>query len=204
MSQSKKQSKTNSINAEIEIIKVGPEKVLAAGRMHEIVVQNMQMGDKVKEFEFVRRAPGTRIIALSYDKKSLLLTKEYRSEHKGYDYRLPGGKVFDTLKSFKEFKGDIAQEAEKGAIKEAAEEAGIKVEKMSLIQLSKCGASVEWDLYYFLAEQYTILPFQTDSGEGENIEVVWLPKEKVKEIIMIGAMQEDRSTGILLKFLEKN
>jgi 8-oxo-dGTP pyrophosphatase MutT (NUDIX family) len=201
MSQSKKQS--SKINAGIEIIKVGPEKVMASGRMHEIVIQEMQMGDKIKPFEFVRRAPGTRIIALSKDKEKLLLTKEYRAEHRGYDYRLPGGKVFDDLKSFKEYTGDILKAAEKGAIKEAEEEAGIKIEKIKLIQMTKCGASVEWDLYYFEAEKYKILNSQKDSGEGENIEVVWMGVKEVEKLILNGHFQEDRSAAVLLRYLNK-
>jgi 8-oxo-dGTP pyrophosphatase MutT (NUDIX family) len=56
---------------------------------------------------------------------SILLTKERRQEHNAYDYRLPGGKVFDTLAAFNEKLAqgeDIFTYAEIAAKKECKEE----------------------------------------------------------------------------------
>lgn len=56
----------------------------------------------VKTFEKARRAPGTRLI-IPVGEDSILLTKEYRQEVDGYDFRLPGGKVFDSLEEYNSF-----------------------------------------------------------------------------------------------------
>ncbi len=135
----------------------GPEKITSQGKMLEIVEQTMQIGEKSVTFEFARRAPGTRIIIPMHD-GNILLTREYRPSLKGYDFRVPGGKVFDSLDEYHAFLKsctDIRDTAIKGAIKEAREEAGIIVEKMELFAISKAGSSVEWDLYYFVVNSYT-------------------------------------------------
>lgn len=73
----------------------------------------MQIGDRQKVFEFARRSPGTRLIILN-DKHEILITKEYRSELEKFDYRLPGGKVFDTLVEYNDalkLNADIIEKA---------------------------------------------------------------------------------------------
>jgi len=90
----------------------------------------------------------------------LLLLREYRYELKREDYRLPGGKVFDALESFVSFQGDILNAAEDALKKEAEEEAGILVEPFSFLGKSLCGATIEWDLYYFEVSQFKQLPSQ--------------------------------------------
>ena len=49
-------------------------------------------------FELVRRPPGVRALIVQGDK--LMLNREYRYELDDWDYRLPGGKVFDKLEQF--------------------------------------------------------------------------------------------------------
>ena len=49
--------------------------------------------------EIVRRPPGVRLLIVK--EGNVLLTKEYRHEADGYDFRLPGGKVFESLRDFK-------------------------------------------------------------------------------------------------------
>ncbi len=80
--------------------KDGPEKVVYKGRILEIVEQPMRLGDKKMTFEMARRAPGVRLIIADTSRQKILLTKEYRYEFEDYDYRLPGGKVVDTLEEF--------------------------------------------------------------------------------------------------------
>jgi hypothetical protein len=36
------------------------------------------------------------------DGSRILITKEWRNEQNGFDYRLPGGKVFDSLREYEE------------------------------------------------------------------------------------------------------
>lgn len=66
-------------------------------------------------FEVAERAPGVRILAevTGGSEKYIVLTQEKRREAEGYDYRLPGGKVFDSLKEFNEFTGNIEGQAQK-------------------------------------------------------------------------------------------
>jgi hypothetical protein len=60
---------------------------------------------------------------------NILITREHRSEQGGFDYRLPGGKVFDTLAEYLVVR-NRSQALEtavfKAALVEAKEEAGIE------------------------------------------------------------------------------
>ena len=58
----------------------------------------MKLGDKKMTFEKARRAPGVRLLIIK--KNKILITKEYRDEIGEFDYRLPGGKVFDKLEEY--------------------------------------------------------------------------------------------------------
>ena len=77
----------------------GEERVVYSGRLFEVVRQPMKVGDRVVEFEFVRRQSGVRLLIVRGDE--ILLVREFRFELNGFDYRLPGGKVFDCLKDYK-------------------------------------------------------------------------------------------------------
>jgi len=61
-----------------------------------------------------------RLIICDGDK--ILLTKEYRSEVDTVDYRLPGGKVFDTLIEYNKHKSDIENHALIAVQRECEEE----------------------------------------------------------------------------------
>jgi len=182
----------------------GPEKIVYQGKMIEVVQQLMKVGEKNIMFEFARRAPGTRLI-IPMKSGKILLTKESRREIKGYDIRLPGGKVFDTLEEYNSFLktgADIVDAAHRAAIKEAREEVGVIVKNMELLRVSKCGTSVEWDLFYFLVTSHTEGE-REDSGEGEDITALPTDPEEVKKMCLDGRIQEDRSAIMLLRFLNK-
>ncbi|MEI8091899.1 MAG: hypothetical protein WCG98_06930 [bacterium] len=51
-----------------------------------------------------------------------MLTKEFRKELDDFDYRLPGGKVFDTLNEYNEHRDDIANYALTAVKRECEEE----------------------------------------------------------------------------------
>lgn len=182
----------------------GPEKVAYQGRIIEVVEQTMEAGGKTLTFEFARRAPGTRLIIPTSDGK-ISLTKEYRPEIQDYDYRLPGGKVFDTLKEYNAFiqtGKDIKAEAERAALKEAREEVGVIAEKAELFAISKCGATVEWDLYYFIVDEYTEANEQA-LEEGEHIIVAPTTIEDARAMCLDGRIQEERSALMLLRYLNR-
>ncbi|OGG53353.1 hypothetical protein A2851_00030 [Candidatus Kaiserbacteria bacterium RIFCSPHIGHO2_01_FULL_53_29] len=182
----------------------GPEKVTYQGKIIEVVEQPMRVGEKTINFEFARRAPGTRLIIPTHDGK-IILTKEYRPEIKDYDFRLPGGKVFDTLKEYNSFlktNGDIKAKAHEAAVKEAREEVGIVAGDAELFGISKCGTTVEWDLYYFVVRSYTEETGQ-DLEAGEDIAVVPTTLANAKEMCLDGRIQEERSALMLLRYLNR-
>ena len=180
----------------------GEEKIVSRGNILELVQQDMQIGSKVVTFEKARRASGVRLIIISPDNK-ILLSKEWRIELKDWDFRLPGGKVFDKLTDYNNFlsiKRDILKQAEEAAIKEASEEVGIVVKSLKHFHTSRCGATVEWDLYYFVVKDFSKNEIQK-LEHGENIEVGWYTFKDAKEILLSGKVKEDRSVGVLLRFI---
>lgn len=133
----------------------------------------------------------------------ILLTKEFREEVKDYDYRLPGGKVFDTLVEYNKFVDsgiDILPVAQEAAKKEAREEVGLVPSEIKHIYTSVCGATVVWDLYYFEVSKFEELPTQS-LEDGEDIKPDWYTFDVAKQMAFSGKMSEDRSVAVLLRYL---
>ena len=180
------------------------EEIFAKGKLFELVHLTQPDG---RVFEVARRAPGVRIIIADRDNQKVLLTKEIRRELETPDYRLPGGKVFDSLDEYETFRAsgeDILVAARKKAVGESVEEAGIEVDKLELVKKSTVGATVEWDLFVFEAGDWK----QSDGGQqleaGEQIEADnWFTYDEAEAMILNGAMQEERIALILLQWIEK-
>lgn len=153
-----------------------------------------------KTFEYAQRAPGTRTII--DNGKEILLNKEFRREQNTYDYRLPGGKVFDTLEELNNFNGDILEKAKEGAIREVKEETGVIVKSLELIKVSKCGATIIWDLYFFVATDF-VLTDNSQREDDEDIEIGWYKYQEIIKMSKDGFINEDRSLGVLLTYLLK-
>ena len=103
------------------------EELVAKGKIFELV--QMQQDDG-RVFEKARRAPGVRIIICDKANGTILLTKEFRHELGEWDYRLPGGKVFDSLDDFEAHRNsgnDITDAAKTQAKNEAQQEAGVEI-----------------------------------------------------------------------------
>ena len=82
------------------------------------------------------RAPGVRIILDDQNSGKILLTREFRHELDGYDYRLPGGKVFDSRADYQAARAqhiDIIQAATTKAVHEVQEETGYTIVDPPLI-----------------------------------------------------------------------
>lgn len=182
---------------------IGDERILYQGRMIEVVEQTMQIGKEVAVFERARRSPGTRLL-ISSSAGNILLTREYRSEIGGYDYRLPGGKVFDSLDEYNQALqagDDILTKSKAAAQKEAQEEVGIDTTAITHFYTSKCGATVEWDLHYFALEVPTEQLGEQNLEAGENIEVGWYTPEQVNRLALNGDISEDRSAAVIIRYL---
>ncbi len=171
--------------------------VVFAGKIGEVVHTTQADG---RVFEKFCRPPGTRLIIVSPENK-ILITKEFRQETGNFDLRLPGGKVCDSLEEYNELRknsADMLKAAEAGAKKEALEEAGIVVKSLEFITKATAGATVEWDLYYFLVTDYEEHPAGQSLEHGEDISITWMDFDEIKESIKKGHMQEWRSVGVLL------
>ncbi len=180
-----------------------PEETVFTGRLFEVVHQKQPDG---RSFEIARRAPGVRLIVTDQEQKKILLTREFRQELQDWDYRLPGGKVFDSLEEFEAHRqsgDDILEAARTKAIAEAREEAGIIVEELEFIKKSTLGATVEWDLYIFEVTKWQ--PAEGQALEaGEIIEADnWFAYEEVEKMILKGEMQEERIALALLQWIHK-
>lgn len=176
------------------------EKITHKGKIIEVVQNEVELNGKKKVFEFARRSPGTRLIIVKGN--TVLVSKEFRNEINGYDYRLPGGKVYDTLDEYNAAltsEVDINEAAKLAAIKEAKEEVGVEVKNLSLFHKSTCGATVVWDLFYFVVHDFT--QGEQDLEDGEDISFEFINKEKVKAMCLDGSISEERSALVLLRYL---
>ena len=151
----------------------------------------------------VRRPPGIRALIVN-EKDQILLSKEFRYELKEWDYRLPGGKVFDSLEDYKLAikHNNIMENVLKTVPKEVMEEVGLIVSNPELIKVSHDGAGVVWDLYYFLVKDYKI------SHEGpqlEENEIVngysWFTFDEIINMCRENLIHEDRTVGVLLTYI---
>ena len=182
--------------------KSGNEVIAFQGKMLEVVNQDMSDGKKTITFEWARRAPGIRLILVNTSKKTVLLTKEHRYELDGDDYRLPGGKVFDSLGEYNEFlksTQDILGPATTKARGEAEEEAGVKIKEIDYYHTSVCGTTVQWDLIYFVSTNWHFVDQKLETGEEISTEEVSF--EKARELALSGKMSEERSALVLLRYL---
>ncbi len=178
------------------------EKIFAKGRLFELVQTTQDDG---RVFEVARRAPGVRLIIVNREDKKVLLTKEFRSELQGWDYRLPGGKVFDTLDEFEIHRKageDILEAAVVRAKNEGAEEAGVDIKDLQLFKKSTLGATVEWDLYVFEVIDWRPTINGQQLEKGEQIEAdSWFTFAEAEQMILEGKMQEERIALILLQWI---
>jgi len=166
------------------------------GRIIEVVEE--KHGNKT--FEFARRSPGVR--ALIIDGNKMLLSKEFRVEINGYDYRLPGGKVFDTLEEYRKHLGeDLVEFAKRAVEAEVSQEVGLKIKNPNLIKVSKAGATIIWDLYFFEIMEFTKGKQHTE--DGEDITFDWYAFDEVKKFCRDNQIQEDRSVAVILNYLLK-
>lgn len=178
------------------------ENIIARGKIFELA-QSTQPDGRI--FEIARRAPGVRVIIHDAERGMVLLTSEFRSELDAWDHRLPGGKVFNTLDEYAAFRDsnrDIIVPASEKARNESLEEAGFIVDNLTHIATSNLGATVEWDLFVFEADDWQESPDGPQLEVGEDIESsTWYSYAEVEEMILGGEMQEERIALILLRWL---
>lgn len=178
------------------------EEVYARGRLFELVHLRQPDG---RTFEVARRAPGVRVIIADKVARKVLLQREFRRELKAYDFRLPGGKVFDSLEEFDTFRKsgqDITLAAAAKAKAEAHEEAGIAVEDVRFYKKSVLGATVAWDLFVFEATKWHEHENRQALEAGEQIDgIIWCDFAELERMIIRGDLQEERIALVILQWL---
>jgi len=172
------------------------------GRIIGVELEEKEINGKIVKFEKAVRSPGVRIIA--HKDGQVLLTKEFRYELNDWDYRLAGGKVVDKLEEYLPIREDsqkLNDAVEEAVRREAKEELGLDVKSMALFKKSTCGATVEWDLYYYTTNDF--IEKENNPDEGEQIEKMWVSFQEASDMCMNGKVSEERSAIVLLNFLSK-
>lgn len=189
------------------------DKITYQGKLFQVLQRKKEVSFRVGnetvskqlEIELVRRAPGVR--ALIVDGEKILLNREYRYELEAWDYRLPGGKVYDTCEDYGTGIRNATVDADivEALKRETLEEAGIQVKEWKQINVSHCGLTVEWDLYYFLVEEYTDLSgVAVQKSEYEFIESCWVDYAAALELCLNGGVTEARSAYEIMRYILQN
>lgn len=155
----------------------------------------------------VRRPPGIRGLIVDKNNKKILLSKEYRYELKKWDYRLPGGKVFESLEDYKKAldNNSVYESVIKTVAKEIKEEVGIKIKDPVLVKLSQAGAGVIWDLYFFEITDFEIIDNGQQLEENEVIDgFEWKSYEDIIKMCINQDINEDRAISVLLTYILKD
>ncbi|MCL2846685.1 MAG: NUDIX domain-containing protein [Firmicutes bacterium] len=175
------------------------EQIKYSGKIIEVIEStHPHHGNRV--LEIARRSPGVRALVV-HDNK-ILLTKEFRHETNNFQYRLPGGKVFDTLAEFKRARdSDMHKFAVTAVIKEVSEEVGLNIKNPKLIKISCAGATIKWDLFYFEITEFEKNPHGQHLEDGEDITFAWFSFPEVIKLCKDNKIDEDRSVGVLLTYL---
>lgn len=161
--------------------------------------------------EVARRAPGVRMIIVTPDNKFLISREKRDYLEKGWDYRLPGGKVVDKLSDYLILLekleqgldgGDLTPTVQAAVIKESKEEVGITVRNPELLHISTSGGTIEWDLWYWLVKDF-------DRGEqelehDEEIEIIEMTPIEVAQLVINKEISEDRTRAVLTDYLIRN
>ena len=82
---------------------------------------------------------------------------------------------------------------------EAREETGIIAEDIEHIHTSVNGATMIWDLFYFVISKWTQSNQKLEAGEDISIE--WVSFDQAREYALSGQISEDRSVAVLLRWL---
>lgn len=155
-------------------------------------------------YEIAVRSPGVRVIGFSPDKQTVWLTNEYRHEIEGRDYRLPGGKVVDSLDEYLRLSDDGFRMPEEAILeaakKEFREEVGLELGSPTVMSTSPCGSSILWDLYFVVGEVEGVNPRQ-QLEDGEDIKPEAVAIDRAVQLALY-EMGEERSAMRLFRILD--
>lgn len=170
---------------------------------NEFIINGTQKNIKQR---MVRRPPGIRALIIDKKANKILLSKEFRYDLNDWDYRLPGGKVFDSLDDYKKsiINNDVLEHVEKTVPKEVLEEIGLIITNPKLIKVSHNGSGVIWDLYYYEITEYEVSNNGAQLEENEIIDgFVWKSYDEVIQLCTNQEIHEDRTVAVLLTYILK-
>ncbi|MFH1398766.1 MAG: hypothetical protein ABIG95_01510 [Candidatus Woesearchaeota archaeon] len=87
----------------------------------------------------------------------------------------------------------------KAAHKECQDETGLIAQNIKHYCTTHAGATIEWDLYYFIVDKFVAGSQKPELGEV--IKPEWKTFDEVKTMCLNGDIKEDRTVGVLLRFL---
>ena len=177
------------------------------GAIVEVLQKTLPNGDV---HEIARRSPGVRMIIVTPENKFLISREKRDYLEKGWDYRLPGGKVVDKLPDYLLLLeklengldgGDLTPTVQAAVIKESKEEVGITVRNPGLLHISTSGGTIEWDLWYWLVKDFD--QGRQELEHDEEIEIVEMTPFEVAQLVINKEFSEDRSRVVLMDYLIK-
>ncbi len=189
------------------------EEVVYDGNLFQVLHRTKQSTFRVGEneisktiqYELVRRPPGVRAIIVN--QAQILLTHEFRYELDRWDYRLPGGKIYDSNKEYQISRQNYSLDSDivKKLKQEIREETGIDIKKYRKINVSQSGLTVEWDLHYFVIYDFTLQESKTvQKSEYEFIEHKWVDFSTALNLCLDGMISESRSAFEIMRFILNN
>lgn len=172
------------------------------GQLIEILRKN----NSGKFKEIARRAPGVRMIIVDQHNRFLISRERRGYLAQKWDYRLPGGKVVDTLEEYLDIlhstnPKSLQEKIISAVHQEGKEEVGMTIHTMLPFHVSISGGTIDWDLHYF-----EIREFERGTQElhdDEDIEIIEMPVEDVIDLVLLKKMSEDRSRAVLIDYFQK-
>lgn len=159
--------------------------VVFSGRNFVVHNRKVTLQDGSEEVhEYVWRTDGTRIIAFNAAGR-VLLTREFRHELDGHDWRIPGGKV------------DPGEVPESAAQREFREETGFVAERLHFLWATTPDSTVRYRRYFYLASGLTEV--EPDREVGERLTVHWKHLSKAVEMALAGEILEEISALAILR-----
>ena len=144
--------------------------------------------------EIFERGDAVVLIPYDPDKDAVVMIEQFR----------PGAMRFGGTPWLLEFVAGMFSENESPqdvAVREAKEEVAILVKEKSFLHKSIAGASIVWDLFYYLVTSFEEIADGQQTESGEIIYPEWKSFDEVLSMCLNGSIQEDRSVAVILKYL---
>ncbi len=126
------------------------------------------------------------VVALT-DKNEIICVRQYRYAVGRVTLEIPAGKL-----------DHIGEEPREAALRELREETGFRCETLTPIgTLLTSPAILSEVIHMYLAEGLT--PGETDPDEDEFLELVSIPAEKLKQMIISGEVADSKTQAAVLK-----